>query len=102
MALKAFTFTNTADTAYHSFYNAVIATTGEFATDEPIPSNVAGLIINAGAAGFLSDSNNANAAGIPLAANVPLVMIFNDAIIPIKKLFVKGNAVVFSGFLVWR
>lgn len=98
MAMRAFNFTLPANATYYRLWDRLQLITG-FAGNDLVYE----LIMNNGAVPILiSDANNANCAGIPLAANAQQIFRGTKNTIDLKAIYLSGTSAPISGWISWQ
>lgn len=97
MAMRAFNFTMPANANYASLWSKLSAVTGFAGNDLCYEL----IIYNGATAILLSDANNANCAGIPIAANGNITFRSTRNTIDLKAIYVSGTSAPISGWISW-
>lgn len=92
-----------ADNNYHSLWSLVTALTGWNPANALIPDRGNFLILGSDSGTiYVSDSNNANVAGMPILSGGSLTLPgYNGTQICLQEIFIKGNGLLISGWYGW-
>lgn len=100
--MKVFSFTMPATTNYYQLWTLLTGITGFIPANAIIPDRCCQLTISSDSGALLlSDANNANVAGVPMASGTKVDIRAPSNNISLKEIYLKGNGLNVSGFFVW-
>lgn len=100
--MKCFSFALPATTNYYQLWTQLQGITGFFPANVIVPDRGCQLVLSSDSGALVvSDSNNANVAGMPLATGTKVTFQSTANSISLKDVYLKGSGLAVSGWFVW-